>query len=156
MSADQPVVEDPQLGNLVWNPTTRWWMATVQKSIFQRNEIGIEGGPAFETHLAQMKAFLDEIDSHHALFLDQATEFMLETEVILPENFIEDDDKLTEDEWEKAYQQLQSNIRAKLEINSVNLYGGILRVWLDTQGYTTDHLVQTHVDQNFQIIDMHT
>lgn len=134
--ADKPPLQHPTLGTMRWNSTLQWWYATLQTKGIRDAEVGIAAAPDFEKHLSLAVDFLNWIQGNLESFLHKAAIAAFNYDLIM-------DDELTE-----------TQLESMLKIDSVNVHGGLVHVWLDAGGATTDHLVQTLLDDQHAIVGM--
>ena len=144
----------PILGELTKDETTNWWQAKIELPKLVDKYVSIEDGPNFEENVNKVKDFQNWYLANQQKFINDLVEALFDFDLIWPENFIENADNLSEDEFDEASEALENDLEEKIKIKSINIYDGILRVWLDTGGYTTDHLVQTKLDNNHRIKEM--
>jgi hypothetical protein len=129
-------MQHPELGALRWDPISKWWHAAIDVKFIREKTIGISEVPALEQHLNLAVGFLRWIEPNLEAFLKDAARAAFNFDLIW-------DDELEE-------QQLES----MLSIQGVNVYGGMIHVWLDAGGATTDHLIQTKLNEKHEIIEM--
>lgn len=144
----------PVLGELRWDEVMEWWTATVDCPHIENEQIGVAAEPDLEKHLVLVAAFLDWIRDHYEEFRQTASAELFEYDLVWPENHIENANELDADAFNAAADLVQAELARRLKIKGVNVYGGVLRVWIDTAGSTADHLVQTQLNENHKIVSM--
>ena len=147
-------MQHPVLGPLKLDNTTNWWVASVDMSSVEAKEVGLSADPSLEISIDLFLAFKNWLSQNYDKFIGMSVNFLFDFDLIWPENFIKNFDSLSRPEANKATIEVEKDLARKITINSVNVYDGSVKVWLDTGGYTTDHLVRVELDKNHKITDM--
>ena len=147
-------MNDPVLGELTWDATMSWWVTSVNLPMLKNIDVGIEPDPDLSLHISLLIQFKNWITSNHESFIKVAVDDLFEYDLIWPENFIKNADDLSEDEFEDATELIEKDLATKLKIHALDVSDGVVSLWLDTGGYTTDHLVQTKLNEDHEIIEM--
>lgn len=122
----------PQFGVLPWHPVEKLWVAQMDRSRVRDGEIGV----ASTADLDRAAGFLDWLPGNWDSFRAAAAYQAFNYDLIW-------DDELEEPE-----------LAAKLTIQSVTVRRGVVEVWFDTGGATSDHLLLAKLDEDNKIVGM--
>ena len=129
-----PITHDV-LGTLTWDRKDNWWTAAVPSSLVHGKRICISPEPDLQTNIRLASAFSTWLPKNYDTFIESAASEAFNYDLV----------------WTDVS---PTELAAALKINGVNIYDGFLRVWLDAGGATTDHLIQTVLDESHTIVSM--
>ena len=127
---------DEVLGRMTWDSTSKWWVAHIDLPVIHSKQLGIAADPDLEQHLQLARSFLVWIALNYESFIVAAVDAAFDFDLI----------------WDETIDQ--SKLASMLTIEDVNVYDGILRVWFDAGGATTDHLIHTKLNEEHEIVEM--
>ena len=129
-------MQHPRLGTLRWDPAAGLWCAPADASLIRDREIGVAASSDSGTDLELAADFLGWIRSNLEAFKAAAAREAFNFDLI----------------WDDDLDEAQ--LASKLAIQSVNIRGGFVEVWLDAGGATTDHLLLAKLDGRHKIVGM--
>jgi hypothetical protein len=125
-------LQHPRLGTLRWNLLEKLWVAEVDLSRVSGGKIGVASIP----DLDRAAGFLDWLAGNWESFRTAVAFQSFNHDLI----------------WDDALEE--PALASKLKVHSVTVRSGVVEVWFDTGGATTDHLLLAKLDGDNKIVGM--
>jgi hypothetical protein len=121
-----------QIGTATWDSREELWFAEVDQAQVRYGQIGV----ATAADLVTAAGFIEWLKGNRESFCAAVAYQAFNYDLI-------SDDALEE-----------SELAAKLIVQSVTVRGGSIEIWFDTGGVTTDHLLLARLNGQFKIVGM--